>query len=105
VVGEWVKATSGTWGKAQADAEANLSFPAVVTAALGGTSYQVALPGAKANLPAHGLGTAGTKVWLSQATAGAATATEPTSGLAQQLGKVFDADHIIVMDFPVPDLG
>lgn len=104
-VGEAVKAVSGVWSEAQADAEANLAFPAVVGAALGGTSYQAVMPGGRVNVPAHGLGTAGAKVWLSQATAGLLTATEPTSGLCQQIATVFDANHLIVNDYPIVNKG
>lgn len=105
VVGEWLYAASGTWAKAQATAAATLAYPAVVTRVIDATKFQVTLPGGKANLPSHGLGTAGTKVWLSQGTAGADTATEPSTGLAQQVAKVWDADHLIVMDYQPVDKG
>jgi hypothetical protein len=105
VVGEWLSQEAGTWAKAQADAAATLSYPAVVTRVIDTTEFQVTLPGGKANLPSHGLGLGGTKVWLSQATAGADTVTEPSTGLAQQVAKVWDADHLIVMDYQPVDKG
>lgn len=103
VVGDWIKGVSGTFSEAQADAEANLSWPGVVVEADSG-SFRFAALG-KANLPAHGFGAAGTKIFLSQGTAGAATTSEPGSGWVQQVAKVIDADHVDVQTWPVVNKG
>jgi hypothetical protein len=107
VLGNWLYASAGVWAKAQADAEATLSSPvAVVTTVISSSQVRVTTPGGKANLPAHGLGASGTKVYLSAATAGAATATAPATGFVQQVATVWDADHLIVHDYnPSPSLG
>ena len=42
----------------------------------------------------HGLGSFGQELWLSQATAGLITATEPSSGIIIYLGYVVDANTI-----------
>lgn len=105
-VGDWVYVDlgSGAWAKAQADDAATVSWPAVVTNVQDTERFQVTLPNGKANIPSHGLGSQGTKVYLSQSTAGAATTTEPASGLVQQVGKIWDADHIEVMDLPISNV-
>lgn len=104
-LGDWLNADGGVWSEAQADDAATLSYPAVVTHVESANRFAVTLPGGKANLPSHGFGAAGAKVWLSQATAGLGTATEPTTGLAQQVARVWDADHLIVVALPTINKG
>jgi hypothetical protein len=104
VAGDWLKVAAGTWSKALADTSANLALPGVVVNVPTLGKFRVVTDGA-ANLPAHGFGAAGTKLWLSQATAGEATATEPSSGLAQQVGVTVDADHVLVRHYPAIDKG
>lgn len=98
-VGDWIKAAAGTYGKAQANAEANLCWPGVVVQVVDTGQFRFAYVG-KANLPAHGYGTAGTKLYLSQATAGAVVTSEPSTGWVQQVGKVIDANHVDVQTWP-----
>lgn len=102
-VKDWLKLASATWAKAQATA-GNLSLPAVVTSVTSTSKFRAVTDGA-ANLPSHGYGAAGTTLWLSQATAGAVVTTEPSTGLAQQVGTVLDADHVLVQRFPAVDKG
>lgn len=103
VVGDWIKGVSGTYSKALADAEANLSWPGVVVEADSNSFRFTAL--GKANLPSHGFGAAGTKVFLSQNTSGDGTASEPSTGWVQQVAKVIDADHVDVQTWPVVNKG
>lgn len=97
-VNDWVYVSSGTWAKARADSASTLAF-GVVTEATDTDNFKVTLSHGKANIPSHGHGAAGTKVYLSQDTAGAGTTSAPTSGIKQHVATVFDADHLIVHDY------
>lgn len=50
----------------------------------------------RVTLSAHGYGAAGTKLYLSQATAGLLTTTAPLSGLKQEVARVWDENTILV---------
>lgn len=82
---------------AQADAVATLAdgIVAIVTSAADGPYYICTQSGKLIKWTAHGHGAAGTQLWLSQATAGLITTTEPASGIVQPLGKVVDANTIL----------
>lgn len=97
VVGNFVYASAGTWAKARANSASTLSLGVVVGVPDAG-NFKVALWGT-ANVPSHGFGSAGTKVFLSQVTAGAGTTSAPTTGISQQVATVIDADHLLIQDF------
>ena len=80
---------------AQADAVANLADGVVAIVTDADVYYISTQPGQLIRWTAHGLGAAGTLLWLSQSTPGLIVTTEPTSGIAQPLGKVVDADTIL----------
>ena len=80
---------------AQADAVANLADGVVAIVTDADVYYISTQPGQLIRWTAHGLGAAGTLLWLSQSTPGLIVTTEPTSGIAQPLGKVADADTIL----------
>lgn len=50
----------------------------------------------RVTVSAHGYGAAGTRLYLSQATAGLLTATAPLSGLRQEVARVWDENTILV---------
>ena len=96
VVGDLVYRSSATaWADAKADAEATLADGVVVDVE-DTNNYSVAtLDGTLVTLTSHGFGATGTKLYLSQATAALITATAPTSGLLQPVGKVIDTNTIL----------
>ncbi len=83
--------------EAQADTEANLGHGRKIvidvvdannfTAIRAGNHHAI-------TITSHGLGSFGTTLWLSQATAGLITATEPITGLRLYLGIILDANTI-----------
>ena len=99
VVGDIVRRSSlANHTKAQADSEDNIGVGLSIVAyqpdanTLGvirhGMHHAI-------TITAHSLGSFGTTLWLSQATAGLITATEPGSGLKVYLGFVLDANTIM----------
>lgn len=80
--------------KAKADSSTTLARGLVVAVPSAAT-YTIVTDG-YATLTAHGLGTAGQSLFLSQATAGLLTATQPGSGIIQEVGQVYDANTIYV---------
>ena len=95
-VGNLVYANGATWTKARANADTTLAEGLVV--AVESTSlFRVRYIGpGEVTYTAHGLGAAGTKLYLSQGTAGAITTTAPTSGIRQQVGKVLSTNKLIL---------
>lgn len=88
------------WAKAQADAAATLAA-AVVLAVPSSSSFRVAyLANQEVTLASHGLGSAGTLLYLSEATAGLATSTQPSTGFIQRVGRVKDANTLILWAHP-----
>jgi hypothetical protein len=95
-VGNLVYNNAGTWTKARANADTTLA-EALVVSVESTTLFRVVYLGpGEVTYTAHGLGAAGTKLYLSQGTAGAITTTAPTSGIRQQVGKVLSANKIIL---------
>ena len=95
-VGNLVYANAGTWTKARANADTTLAEALVVSVEDANHFRLVYIGPGESTYTAHGLGAAGTKLYLSQATAGLMTATAPTSGIRQQVGKVKDANTLIL---------
>ena len=87
-----------TYVKAKADTEANLGVGlAFVFNKLDANNYSIARAGTSRHLPfaAHGLaGSFGTKLYLSQGTAGLITVTRPSSGWIVYLGYLVRNDTI-----------
>lgn len=95
-VGNLVYANGATWTKARANADTTLA-EALVVAVESTSLFRVRYIGpGEVTYTAHGLGAAGTKLYLSQGTAGAITTTAPTSGIRQQVGKVLSANKLIL---------
>lgn len=88
--------TLDSWTEAQADTEANIGvgLALVISAPTANTFVKLEKPGDDVTISSHGLGSFGTKLYLSAATPGAITATEPASGFSVPLGHVKDADTI-----------
>ena len=95
-VGNLVYANAGTWTKARANADTTLAEALVVTVEDVNNLRVVYIGPGETTYTAHALGAAGTKLYLSQGTAGLMTATAPTSGIRQQVGKVKDANTLIL---------
>lgn len=95
-LGNLVYANGATWTKARANADTTLA-EALVVAVEDANLFRVRYIGpGEVTYTAHGLGAAGTKLYLSQGAAGAITATAPTSGIRQQVGKVLSTNKIIL---------
>lgn len=95
-VGNLVYNNAGTWTKARANADTTLA-EALVIAVESTSLFRVKYIGpGEVTYTAHGLGAAGTKLYLSQGTAGAITTTAPTSGISQQVGKVKSTNKVIL---------
>lgn len=95
-VGNLVYANGATWTKARANADTTLA-EALVVAVESTSLFRVRYIGpGEVTYTAHGLGAAGTKLYLSQGTAGAITTTAPTSGIRQQVGKVLSTNKLIL---------
>lgn len=97
IVGDVVRrSTAANHAKAQADSIANVGV---------GNGICVDQPDANTlsirygphavTIATHGLGAFGTKLYLSQGSAGVLTATEPTSGIVFYLGFVIDTNTIM----------
>lgn len=80
--------------KARANSTTTLARGVVTAVPTSGT-YTIVTSG-YATLTAHGLGTAGQSLYLSQGTAGLLTSTAPVTGIIQEVGEVYDADTIYV---------
>ena len=94
-VGDLVyKFGSSTWAKAVGSAGATVADGIVIAVPDADTAYIATRDGTPATKTAHGLGAAGTVVFLHQSSAGA-MATGLTSGIVQRVGKVLDADTIL----------
>lgn len=96
VVGDLVYRSSSTaWADAKADAESTLTDGIVVDVE-DTNNYSVAtMDGTLVTITTHGFGATGTKLYLSQGTAALITATAPTSGFIQAVGKVIDTNTIL----------
>lgn len=95
-VGNLVYRNASTWTKARANADTTLAEALVVSVSDANNFRLVYIGPGEATYTAHGLGSAGTKLYLSQGTAGLMTATAPTSGIRQQVGKVKDTNTLIL---------
>ena len=82
-----------SWVKAIASAATSVG-QAVVTNVISANSFEITTHGI-ATITGHGL-TAGSYYYLSQATAGLATATAPTTGLSQSILFVRDANTVFI---------
>lgn len=94
-VGDLVYPDATAWAKAQADSAAKRARGVVVAVPDANTFYAVCRDGSSVLKTAHGLGARGTRLWLSQSAAGAWTATQPSSGILQEVGVVLDANTIL----------
>lgn len=95
-VGDLVYRDSATtWAKAQADAEATLADGIVCDVEDANNCSVNTEDGAWVEITTHGFGATGTKLYCSQGTAGLITATAPTSGFIQAVGKVIDANTVL----------
>lgn len=100
-VGNLVRFGSGTWSKAIASADTTLA-DAIVVAVESSSQFRVVyLANREVTITAHGLGAAGTALYLSQVTAGLATSVRPTVYPIQQIGRVGDANTLILQSFGV----
>lgn len=97
-VGDVIRqSAAATWTKAQADSPGNVGvgLSLVIDVPTSG-SFQCWHRNAshEVTLTSHGFGAFGTKLYLSQGTAGALTATAPTTGIILYCGYVVDANTI-----------
>lgn len=85
----------GIWRKAKADAATTLA-EGLVSEVSGDNIIVVLINGIFVSVTAHGLGAAGTTLWVSDSTAGALTSTEPSAGgsYSQVVGQTIDANTI-----------
>lgn len=98
-VGDVVRESAiNTYTKAQADSESNIGVGlAFVFDVLDANNHSVCRAGTSRHLsfPAHGLaGGFGTKLYLSQGTAGLITVTRPADGFILYIGYIVDDDTI-----------
>lgn len=91
--GDLVKVDATDFAGAQADAAANRACGVVVAAS--GDDFYVSLRPCAVTKTAHGYGSRGTRLWLSQGTAKAWTPTKPSTGVIQPVGQVLDANTIL----------
>lgn len=91
---------NGTWAKAQANAASTLC-EGIVIAVADVNTFTVHVPGgAFVTLTAHGLGSAGSPLYLSASVAGGMTTTPPSSpNYLQTMGQVIDANTIALQSF------
>ena len=103
--GDLVYFTTGSaWALARANADTTLCDGVIIEAS--GTEFWVAtIDGTIVDATTHGYGTAGQFIYLSQGTAGDGTATQPTSGLVQPVGKAITNDVFIFRVGHTQDLG
>lgn len=87
---------AGTWALAKADASATIGIAIVDIAT--STKFDAVFYG-KIYSPAHGLGTAGSTLFVSAATAGLLTTTQPAN-YVNPLAIILDADNIFVVPSP-----
>lgn len=93
-----VRVDAGTWSKARANADATLGM-GIVLAVPSTSQFRVAYFSAReVTVASHGLGAAGTPLYLSQATAGATITSEPASGIVQWWGVVKDTNTLILLN-------
>jgi len=84
------------WAKALADSALTLAA-GIVLAVPDTSTFRVAyFTGQEVTLAAHGLGSAGSALYLSEVTAGLATTSAPTTGFVQRIGIVKDANTLIL---------
>lgn len=85
----------GTWKAARANASTTLA-EAIVVAVSGSNLTLYLLAGLFVTIASHGLGAAGTALYLSASVAGSITSTEPSGGgeFSQIVGQVVDADTL-----------
>lgn len=102
VAKDLIRWDGSTWVKALATAATTLA-DAIVTSVVNANQFQILyLHETEASILAHGLGSGGTKLYLSAATAGAITTTAPSSSgqFVQQIGRVKDANTLILQSTP-----
>jgi len=88
------------WAKAQADSASTLAA-GVVLAVPDASSFRVAyLANQEVTLASHSLGSAGTLLYLSEATAGLITSSQPSTGFVQRVARVKDANTLILWAHP-----
>lgn len=88
---------SGTgWAKSQANAEGTAEVFGVVSEVVGANSFK-AVSNGLITANAHGLGADGAPLYLSEATAGLLTTSEPGTGISKPVAYVVDANNILVI--------
>ncbi len=88
------------WVKAQANASNTLGQAIVKTVPTVDTCTLIYLNNTEVTFTAHGEGSAGATLYLSEAAAGDLKNTVPASGYAQQIAMVKDANTLILQDYP-----
>ena len=91
---DWLYYSGAPYALAQADAEGTIAWGAIGRV-IDANSYELVLEGIVTS-PAHGLGSAGDSLYLSQGVAGAEVTTVPSSGIVQPIGLVLSADQYYV---------
>lgn len=95
-VGDLVYRDSATsWAKAQANAASTLADGIVVHVEDSNNCSVSTVDGTWITISSHGFGATGTALYLSQGTAGLITATEPSNGYVQPVGKVIDTNTVL----------
>lgn len=98
--GDAVYHGAGGWALARAD-DVDTLAAGIVLSAPDANSFRVAyLAGQEVTLAAHGLGAAGTVLYLSEATAGLVVTSAPSTGFIQRLGQVKDSNTLILWAHP-----
>lgn len=100
---DWIGDASGAWEKAIADGLGALAT-GVVSSVIDADTFVLTTIG-NVKLTTHGWGSTPAPLYLSQTVAGAATLTDPTTRLSQQIATVADADRIIVNQYVAVDKG
>lgn len=100
-VGDLVCWATSQWAKAIATADSTMAQAIVIAVEDSATFRALYLAGTEWTWSAHGQGSAGAALYLSQATAGDMTTTRPTSGRIQQVGQVKDTNTLILQAYPV----
>ena len=91
---DWVYYSGAPYAKAKADAFGTIAW-GVVGRVIDPNWFELVLGGI-VDSTAHGLGSAGDEIYLSQGTAGAEVSSIPASGVVQPLGLILNADQYYV---------
>lgn len=98
-VGDWIELTGSTWADAQADDAGTLASALVVAVADVDNFTAYAIGGHFVTVTAHGQGSAGDVLSLSQSVAAGSTSTTPVNGIWQHVAVVIDANTFLIQSF------